>query len=110
MELLTYFFGATFLLYGTVIVFASYVRQISNFRNRNKQNAQWSSSVPFMGPLLIIAGYSILPVVFSKWIFLIIVLDPDTVLTLLGIPYIIKELIKGEGTVVNEMNQAGIES
>ena len=68
------------------------VMQVTNFRNRDKENGQWSSPAPFIGPVLIVVGYSALPIEFSKWIFLVIVLDPDTVVTILSIPYLIKGL------------------
>ncbi len=92
MEWWSYLLGGAFLLCGSLIVLASYVRQISNFRNRNKADGQWSSPAPFIGPLLIIVGYAALPVEFSSWIFLAIVLDPDTVITILSLPHLIKGL------------------
>ena len=92
MELLNYLLGAVFLLGGSLVIFASYVRQGTNFRNRNKENRQWSSPAPFIGPVLIIVGYFALPLEFSKWIFLVIVLDPDTVITILSIPHLFKGL------------------
>ena len=92
MEVLKYLFGGALLLSGLLIVFASYVRQITNFRNRKKENRQWSSPAPFVGPLFIIVGYSALPFEFSGWLFLVLVLDPDTVITILSLPHLIKEL------------------
>lgn len=92
MEVLRYLLGGASVLGGTLIIIASYLRQISNFRNRNKENGKWSSPAPFFGPLLVIVGYSALPFEFSGWIFLVIVLDPDTVLTILSIPWLIKGL------------------
>ena len=47
---------------------------------------------PVVGPALVVVGYLVLPVEFSKWIFLVIVLDPDTVITVLSIPYFFKGL------------------
>jgi hypothetical protein len=92
MELLSNFLGGAFLLFGALMVFASYVRQVTNFKNRDKENSSWSSPVPFIGPVFIIVGYAALPIEFSKWIFLMIVLDPDTVITILNIPQLIKGL------------------
>lgn len=92
MEILKTLSGAAFLLFGTFIVFMSYVRQISNFRNRHNDNARWSSPAPFIGPLFVIVGYFLLATEFSYWILLTLVLDPDTVITILGIPYLIKGL------------------
>ena len=90
MESLSHLFGGALLLFGSFIIVANYVRQITNFRNRNKKNGQWSSPAPFVGPLFIIVGYSMLPFEFSNWMFLVIVLDPDTVITILSLPFPIK--------------------
>ena len=92
METLRYLLGSAFLLSGAYIVIASYVRQITNFRNRNSENGHWSSPVPFIGPLLVVGGYFILPIEFSTWIFLIFVLDPDTVIIVLSIPHLVRSL------------------
>ncbi len=92
MELLKHFFGGALLLFGLFIVLASYVRQITNFRNRKKENGKWSSPAPFVGPVFVVVGYAALPFEFTPWIFLIIVLDPDTLITIVGLPYLIKAL------------------
>lgn len=92
MELLKYLIGGSLHLFGLFIVFASYVRQITNYRNRNKEDAPYSSPAPIVGPLFIIVGYMALPFEFSNWIFLVILLDPDTLITLVGLPYLIKAL------------------
>lgn len=86
--MLNFLLGGAFLLMGALIVVASYVRQIANFRNRNAENRQWSSPAPFVGPIFIIVGYNALPIEFSNWIFLVFILDPDTVLMTLSIPYL----------------------
>lgn len=44
------------------------------------------------GPALVILGFSLLPVPFSKWVLLIIALDPDTVLTILSLPSLFRGL------------------
>jgi len=72
------------------IVFTSYVRQITNFRNRKKEKGKWSSPAPFVGPIFVVVGYTALPLEYTPWIFLIFVLDPDTVITIIGLPYLIK--------------------
>ena len=92
MELFIYFLGASFLLLGSFIIFSNYVRQITNFSNRHKENAKWSSPTPLVGPMFIIIGYTILPFEFSNLIFLVLILDPDTLIAILSIPYIIKGL------------------
>ncbi len=90
MELLKHVFGGALLLFGSFIVFASYVRQITNYRNSKKKNGKWSSPAPFVGPIFFVVGYATLPFDFTPWIFLIFVLDPDTLITIIGLPYLIK--------------------
>lgn len=79
---------------GLLIVFASYVRQITNFRNRNNPDAGWSSPAPFVGPIFVVAGYSLLPFAFSWWIFIVFVLDPDTIITVISIPRLMWILLR----------------
>jgi len=94
MELLIYFLGSVSLLLGLFIIFSNYVRQITNYRNRNNVNAKYSSMAPLVGSLFTLVGYSILPFEFSYLIFLVFVLDPDTLLAILSIPYLIKGLLE----------------
>ena len=91
MDSIRYVLGTICLLAGTLIVVASYVRQIRNYRNRNKNGHRWSSPAPFIGPALIIAGYFVLPVTFCYWLLLVFALDPDTMVTVLSIPLVFKE-------------------
>lgn len=91
MEVLRLVLGSALLLFGLFIVITNYVRQIANTRNRTNEG-RWSSPVPFFGPLFIIAGYWVFPIEFSNWVFLAVVLDPDTVLTTIGLPHFIKSL------------------
>ena len=91
MEVLRYLFGGALLLFGIFVVVSNYVRQISNIRTRRK-GGKWSSPAPIVGPLFIIVGYAVLPVGFSNWIFLAVVLDPDTVITVIGLPSLIRAL------------------
>ncbi len=90
MELLRYFFGGALLLFGIFIVISNYVRQFTNYRNSKKKNGKWSSSAPFVGPIFVVVGYAALLFEFTPWIFLIFVLDPDTLITIIGLPYLIK--------------------
>jgi uncharacterized membrane protein HdeD (DUF308 family) len=91
MDELRYLFGGALLLFGTFIVITNCVRQISNLRNR-KKGGRWSSPAPIVGPLFIIVGYAALPVEYSNWILLAVILDPDTVIVALGLPSFIKAL------------------
>ena len=81
MELLNNLLAGAIFLLGVIIVGGNYYRQFKNFKNRNQVDASWSSPTPFIGPIFIIMGYSMLPFVFPSWIFWIIVFDPDTLKT-----------------------------
>ena len=95
METLRYLFGGLLLVFGAIIVLTNYLRQISNFRNR-KKDGHWSSPAPFIGPLFIVLGYSVLPIEFSKWVFLAVILDPDTAIVVIGLPSLLKALKEEE--------------
>ena len=88
MELLENILGAVLILLGILIISGNYHRQIMNFINRHKKDRGWSSPAPFVGPLFIIMGYSMLPFDFWAGLLWIIVLDPDTVLTIGSLPYL----------------------
>ena len=90
MDLFRFILGGLCLLSGALIVLANYVRQISNYLNRNKKERRYSSPAPFIGPVLIILGYFAFPIEFSIWILFILLLDPDTVITIWSIPHLIK--------------------
>ena len=94
MQWLIYLLYASFILFGLFIILSNYLRQITNFKNRNIEGAKWSSPAPFVGPIFVIIGYSGLPFEFSSFIFFVIILDPDTLLTIFSIPYFIKGLLK----------------
>ena len=94
MELLENLLAGALVLAGLLIVAGNYFRQIKNFMNRKKKDVGWNSPLPFMGPLFVIMGCSMLPFEFKTWILWIIVLDPDTLLTIVSIPYFFKGLRK----------------
>jgi hypothetical protein len=84
--------GALLGLFGLFIVGSNYGRQIIKFRNRNNPDDPWSSPAPLVSPLFLIVGYTLLPLPFTKWIFIAFLLDPDTLITLVGLPYLIPGL------------------
>ena len=78
----THIFGSLLLLFGLFIVVMGYVRQIQNSRNR--ETGPYISPVPFVGPVFFVVGYAGSPLPFSPWIFLVFLLDPDTLLTVVA--------------------------
>ncbi len=86
MNWLNNMLGAALLISGIFIISTSYIRQFTNFKNRHKENASWSSPTPFVGPVFVITGFIMLPLVPSNWIFIVIILDPDTVISIVSLP------------------------
>ena len=78
----TQILGSLVLLFGLFIVVMSYARQIQNSRNR--ETASYSSPVPFVGPVFVVVGYAASPLPFSPWIFLVFLLDLDTLRTIMA--------------------------
>jgi hypothetical protein len=96
VDLLKQIFGGLLILAGALIIVANYARQVSNFRNR--KGGRWSSPAPFVGPLFLIVGYNALPLPMSDWIFIVALVDPDTVIVVLSVPLLIIRLLRREGT------------
>lgn len=91
MDALQFVLGGTLLAFGAYIIITNYVRQMANFRNR-KTAGRVSSPAPVIGPLFVIVGYAALPIGFSGWIFLVVVVDPDTVITAINVPALLRAL------------------
>jgi len=94
MVLVREIIGAIFIFYGSLIILQNYTRQFNNAKNAKMKNGKHSSAAPFIGPIGIILGFLIFPVKFSPLIFLVFVIDPDTVLIVKSIPFLIKEFIR----------------
>lgn len=94
MKLFLYFLGCTSLFFGVFIILSNVIRQIINFRDRGTKDIKHHSIAPFFGPIFVIAGYIMLPFEFSNLIFFVILLDPDTLMAVLGIGYFIKGMRK----------------
>lgn len=87
MDFLNLLFGVGLVTFGLFIISSSYVRQILNFRNRNRADAGWSSPAPFVGPIFTLVGLTLLDVDLPTWSWLIFVFDPDTVIVVYGFPF-----------------------
>lgn len=94
MELIENILSGALVFLGLLIVIGNVYRQVLNFKNRKNKDAKWSSPLPFVGPLFVIMGYSMLPIDFNTWILWVIVLDPDTLLTIVSLPYFFMGLRK----------------
>ena len=92
MDFLTAILGGGLLLFGLFVIFCSYSRQIQNFRNRGRANAPWSSPAPFIGPIFVLVGLTMMSVSLPAWSLLLFVLDPDTVIVIVSLPALVVKL------------------
>ncbi len=93
MDFLQTILGLGLLLFGLFIIVCSYIRQVQNHKNRNNPEASYSSPAPFIGPILVIVGLTLVSVELSPWMLLLFLLDPDTVLIVVGLIWL---LFKGK--------------
>lgn len=91
---LSYVLGGALLSLGIFFIFINYARQITNFIHRKQEGYNWSSPKPLVGPLLVIVGSYALPINISDWIFLVLLLDPDTLLVIVSIPYMLVKAVR----------------
>jgi len=79
---------------GSLIILVNYVRLISNFIHVRKKTGQHSSIAPIVGPVLIIFGYWLWVPKFNPFILFVLVLDPDTVITVGSLFWLLIQKIK----------------
>ncbi len=89
MDFLQTILGFGLLLFGSFIIFCSYSRQVLNYKNRHNPKASYSSPAPFIGPIFVIVGLTMLSVELSPWILLVFLLDPDTVMIVAGLIWLL---------------------
>ena len=87
MTIMIKIMGILMVLFGIYILGMNWHGQIQNYRNKKKGIKKYSSPLPFIGPILICVGYNFAGFPFTGLIFLAFLRDPDTVLTILGIPW-----------------------
>jgi len=89
MAIFQYIIGFILITFGILLLIINYGRLIHNLLPKYKKQG-WVSPTPLIVPFLIIVGYLILPIKFNNLIFLIIIIDPDTLLTIISLPWLIK--------------------
>ena len=89
MDFLLTILGLGLLAFGSFIIVCSYIRQVQNHKNRDNPKASYSSPAPFVGPIFVILGLTLLSVEFSPWILLVFLLDPDTVMVVTGLIWLL---------------------
>lgn len=93
MDFLLTILGLGLLAFGSFIIVCSYIRQVQNHKNRDNPKASYSSPAPFIGPIFVIIGLALLSVELSLWMLLLFLLDPDTVMIVFGLIWL---LFKGQ--------------
>lgn len=77
--------------FGCFMVFMNWMGVYRNMRNRRRGIDKHESSVPFFGPILILAGLYVAPIDFQIWFWSIWLLDPIIYYMLMGLPSLICE-------------------
>ena len=93
MDFILSILGIASLAFGSFVIVCSYLRQAKNFKNRDNPEAPHSSPAPFVGPLFVIAGLATMSVELSPWIILLFLFDPDTLIVVVGLVWL---LYKGQ--------------
>jgi hypothetical protein len=92
MDFLMKVFGLVLTLFGIFIIVAAYIRQINNYKFGKTGQGKHSSPAPFIGPIFMIVGISLMQFELSGWIWMLFLLDPDTIVTLISLPEFFKQL------------------
>jgi hypothetical protein len=93
MDFIKWILSLAFISFGVFIIVAAYIRQIGNYKNRRTRGGKCSSPAPFIGPIFVMVGLTWLSVDLSAWLLLLFLLDPDTVVVVLGLPWLLKQMI-----------------
>ncbi|MEE8472387.1 MAG: ADP-ribosylglycohydrolase family protein [Dehalococcoidia bacterium] len=94
MELLRNILGGLVVLLGLSVIAMSYIRQIRNILNSRRGTGGWSSPAPLVGPVLVVLGGWLLPLHFGWWVLIAFLVDPDTVIVLIGLPWLFRGLVE----------------
>ena len=95
MELVQYILGSLLILLGLYLITLNYIRLIKNLqRSRRPGIGNWSSPMPIVGPLMVLLGSVVLPLHFSWWVLIAFLVDPDTILFVISLPYLVLSFIR----------------
>ena len=89
MDFLLTIIGLGLLAFGSFVIVCSYIGQVQNYKNRDNLNASYSSPAPFIGPILAVLGLTLMSVELSPWMLLLFVFDPDTVMVVTGLIWLL---------------------
>jgi len=84
--------GFALALFGFFIISTAYVRQFNNYKFRKTGQGRHSSPAPFVGPIFTIVGLALMQIDLPGWIWLLFLMDPDSLIIILGLPLLIKQL------------------
>jgi len=84
--------GALLVFLGIFTILCNYVYLIKNYLNKKHNIKKFHSLIPLFGALLVLGGSFVLSIKFRMYFLLIFIFDPGTVVFLLGIPRLIKEM------------------
>jgi hypothetical protein len=94
MKILSLTIGVCFLIAGISIVACNYLYLWMNYGNRKRNINNFNSLIPLFGALFLLVGSFMLLIKFRIYFLLVFVLDPGTLILLLSMPKLIRDLIK----------------
>ena len=96
IEVIRWVCGIIFMGFGIFISLFSPYRTYINYQNNKNGIDKHMSMAPILGTSCFVFGYFSLPISFSYYTFLILFIDWDTVLLIIYLPFLAKELLSKE--------------
>ena len=96
IEIIRWIIGIILMGFGIFVSLFGPYRTYINKKNQKNNVDKHMSMAPILGTGSFVLGYLTLPIVFSYYAFLILLLDWDTVLLIIYIPFIVKEIFFDE--------------
>lgn len=88
--------GSALIIISLLVAIAGITRLLSNYKSIKLDNSGHQTHTPFLASILFITGYLSLPVNHSWWALLFLLLDLETTMTMICIPYLLYLQSKSE--------------
>lgn len=85
-------FGIVFCLFGLYVAVCNWGCLLLNRRNARAGIDRRYSQGPVVGPISLLLGLQALPIEHPRWIWLLLLVDPSTVIVAAGIPFLFREV------------------
>lgn len=84
--------GILLIILGSFVILCNYIYLFKNWINKKQKVDKFHSQIPLFGALLLFVGLTLLPTGFSKYYYFVFAIDPGTVMFVLSLPVLIKEM------------------